>query len=222
MNSDVMVLEHDGSESTGRRERPVYTRLTKRLIDVVLVLAMAPIALPLIGLAAALVAFQGGRPFFFQDRVGRDGVIFRIVKIRTMVHDADAALQRMIANDPAAAAEWHSTQKLRDDPRIIRFGHFLRKTSLDELPQLWNVLAGQMSLVGPRPMMPSQRALYPGDAYFRLRPGITGSWQVSARNGSEFASRALYDESYLESLSFGTDAKILVQTVRAVLRGTGV
>ena len=119
-------------------------------------------------------------------------------------------------------AEWTSKQKLSNDPRITKFGRILRRTSADELPQLINVLTGDMSLVGPRPMMPSQQALYPGHAYYRLRPGLTGSWQVSERNASTFADRAKYDDSYEQDLSFGTDLGIIARTVGVVLRCTGL
>jgi lipopolysaccharide/colanic/teichoic acid biosynthesis glycosyltransferase len=108
-----------------------------------------------------------------------------------------------------------------DDPRITPVGRILRRLHIDELPQLWNVLRGEMSLVGPRPMMPAQQALYPGDVYYRLRPGLTGFWQISDRNETAFARRAVYDSDYASRLSFATDFVVLLRTVRAVLRGTG-
>lgn len=138
-----------------------------------------------------------------------------------MVKDADARLETHLASDNAARGEWDTTQKLKADPRITPFGRFLRKSSFDELPQLWNVLKGDMSLVGPRPMMPEQAPLYPGEAYYTLRPGITGLWQVSERNATAFADRAHYDTRYEQSLSLVTDLRILMATIRVVLRGTG-
>jgi len=126
-----------------------------------------------------------------------------------------------LAQDPEAKAEWDSTQKLKDDPRITRFGRFLRKSSFDELPQLLNVLLGDMSIVGPRPMLPEQEPLYSGTAYFELRPGITGLWQISDRNESTFAARAKFDTDYFEQLSLATDVRIIASTFRVVLRGTG-
>ncbi len=138
-----------------------------------------------------------------------------------MVPDAEMRLQACLAEDPKARAEWDATQKLKDDPRVTRMGRFLRKSSLDELPQLWNVLRGDMSLVGPRPMMLSQRAMYPGTAYYALRPGITGFWQVSERNDCEFAQRARFDADYQSRVSFLVDLTILMRTVRVVLRATG-
>jgi len=170
---------------------------------------------------ALLVASDGGSPFYWQERVGRGGRGFRFLKLRTMVPKADTRLERYLQSNPEARAEWDATQKLKNDPRITAVGKLLRKTSLDELPQLWNVLVGDMSLVGPRPMMVSQRDLYPGSAYYKLRPGITGSWQVSERHESEFRARAIYDTSYERELSFRTDLSILCKTVGVVLRATG-
>ena len=138
-----------------------------------------------------------------------------------MVVDADARLAAHLAADPALRAEWDETQKLKRDPRITAVGRLLRKTSLDELPQLWNVLKGDMSLVGPRPMMPEQRALYPGRAYYQMRPGLTGPWQVSDRNAVSFAGRAEFDADYARRMSLATDLCILFLTVWVVLRGTG-
>jgi lipopolysaccharide/colanic/teichoic acid biosynthesis glycosyltransferase len=138
-----------------------------------------------------------------------------------MVPGADALLEYHLRKNPEARREWDETQKLKNDPRITRIGAFLRKSSLDELPQLWNVLRGEMSLVGPRPMMVDQRTLYPGTAYFDLRPGITGLWQISERNETSFAERAVFDNRYLASLSLSLDVSILLRTVSVVLRGTG-
>lgn len=199
----------------------VYRNVFKRLLDVVLVLMAAPIIVLTVGFLALFLALDGGNPFYSQARVGMNGRIFRMWKLRSMVVGADQKLEAYLAANPAARQEWDTTQKLKCDPRITRFGGMLRKCSLDELPQLWNVLAGDMSLVGPRPMMPSQRDLYPGQAYYRLRPGITGTWQVSKRNESTFADRAQFDQDYEQSVSFATDLGLLVKTVRVVMRATG-
>jgi lipopolysaccharide/colanic/teichoic acid biosynthesis glycosyltransferase len=130
-------------------------------------------------------------------------------------------MEACLAADPLLRQEWNQTQKLKADPRITRVGRLLRKSSLDELPQLWNVLIGDMSLVGPRPMMTSQQALYPGQAYYALRPGLTGYWQISERNESSFADRAGYDDRYERDVSLATDIRVLFATLRAVARGTG-
>ncbi len=199
----------------------LYRSGGKRVLDLALVILTAPIVLPLVAFLAALVALEGGRPFYTQNRAGRSNRAFRIYKLRTMVVDAEARLAEYLAANAEARAEWDAHQKLRNDPRITRIGAFLRRTSLDELPQLWNVFIGDMSLVGPRPMMLEQRALYPGRAYYRMRPGITGPWQVSDRNAVEFKSRAVFDHRYFHDLSFATDTRLLLQTVRAVMRCTG-
>ena len=199
----------------------VYRTGVKRALDIVLIVAALPFVVPLLALMALAVMMDGHSPFYRQERVGRNGRIFNLLKIRTMVPDAKAALEDYLAQDPAARAEWDETQKLKNDPRITRVGAVLRKTSLDELPQLWNVLKGDMSIVGPRPMMPEQRALYPGHAYYELRPGITGAWQVSDRNECSFAGRAKFDLDYYNDLSFVTDCSILLRTVAVVVRGTG-
>ncbi|SFL73433.1 Sugar transferase involved in LPS biosynthesis (colanic, teichoic acid) [Loktanella salsilacus] len=201
--------------------RGVYRNGGKRIVDIALVLLALPFITVIIALLALAVASQGGRSFYTQDRVGRGGRLYKIWKLRTMIPDADAALERHLAAVPAARAEWNATQKLKKDPRITRVGLMLRKTSMDELPQLWNVLRGDMSLIGPRPMLPSQTGMYPGTAYYHLRPGISGSWQVSARNESHFADRASYDTAYYSKVTFAADAGILAATLRVVMRATG-
>lgn len=198
-----------------------YPRLGKRVLDVALVLIALPLWLPLILVAAAIVALDGNSPFYAQRRVGRGGQVFRMWKLRSMVPGADALLERHLSGDPEARAEWDDTQKLRADPRITRFGRFLRKSSMDELPQLINVLSGEMSLVGPRPMMPAQQVLYPGSRYYAMRPGLTGFWQISDRNQCRFRDRARFDDAYWMAQTLRTDARILLRTVGVVLRGTG-
>lgn len=199
----------------------VYRGFGKRLLDLTVIVLTAPAVLIVVAILAVLVAFDGGKPFYVQKRVGRNGRIYTMWKLRSMVSDADARLETYLSKNPEARIEWDRDQKLKADPRITAFGRFLRKSSLDELPQLWNVLKGEMSLVGPRPMMPSQMAMYPGTDYYKLSPGITGMWQVSARNNSTFADRARFDADYNQSLTLGTDLRLLTATVRVVLRATG-
>lgn len=187
-----------------------------------IVLAAAPFLIPFLLVVSALVALDGHSPFFRQERVGMGGKRFHMWKFRTMVPDAEAHLQSYLASNSEAREEWERKQKLTRDPRITAIGQLLRRTSVDELPQLLNVLVGDMSLVGPRPMMPCQQALYPGHAYYRLRPGLTGSWQVSERHTSSFAERAVYDDSYETQLTFANDVRILAKTVGVVFRCTGV
>lgn len=198
-----------------------YKSHFKRVFDVLFVVAAAPIAVPLIAFMALVVALDGASPFYRQRRIGRNGYAFNMLKVRSMVPNAHDRLEAYLASDPAARAEWDSTQKLKNDPRITLFGKILRKSSLDELPQLWNVFRGDMSIVGPRPIMPDQVHLYPGTEYYVMRPGLTGLWQVSDRNETTFAERAMYDATYYKTLSLKSDLSILARTVGVVLRCTG-
>lgn len=199
----------------------VYRNYLKRIVDALVVAASAPVVLPVVLVLAIMIKRDGGLAFYTQDRIGRNGRIFRIWKLRSMVMDADRLLEAHLAANPDARAEWDRTQKLKNDPRITSVGRFIRKTSLDELPQLWNVFIGDMSLVGPRPMLPEQAPLYPGRAYYTLRPGLTGFWQISSRNSTSFAGRAAFDGRYNRRLSLYTDVLVILATVRVVLRGTG-
>lgn len=205
----------------GRTLRSLYRHAVKRVLDLAVIVAAAPVVVPLVAVLALLVRRDGGPAFYVQERVGLDGRVFRMWKLRSMVVDAEARLAAHLEADAEARAEWDETQKLRCDPRITRVGRILRKASLDELPQLWNVVRGDMSLVGPRPMMTCQRALYPGTAYYALRPGITGYWQTAGRNRTSFEARADFDAAYLSDLSLVTDLRVLARTVSVVLRGTG-
>lgn len=215
-----------GSETVVRPlSRPahgIYRRVGKRLLDIVFVLATLPVSVPLIAFCAIALWFEGGSPFYRQDRLGKNGARFPILKLRTMVRDADERFAALLDSDPALREEWETTQKLKRDPRITPIGAVLRATSLDELPQLWNVLKGEMSLVGPRPMMPEQLPLY-GDAraYFAVRPGITGLWQVSKRNEDQFSVRSRVDAQYYSDMSLTFDMGLLIKTVGVVLRQTG-
>lgn len=203
------------------RRSGIYRNFFKRAFDILAILAALPVVFPVILGLAVIVAREGGRPFYSQLRVGRGGRSFRMWKLRSMVTDADQRMEAYLEANPEARVEWDSTQKLRNDPRITRFGHFLRRSSLDELPQLWNVLRGDMSLVGPRPMMLNQRDIYPGKAYYALRPGVTGYWQTAGRNRTTFEARAEYDAIYDQKLSLPTDLGILARTIAVVLKGTG-
>ena len=198
-----------------------YRNFFNRVFDVTAIAMAAPVVVPVVAALALMVARDGGKPFYSQMRVGKGGKRFRMWKLRSMVCDADERMEDYLAAHPEARLEWDSTQKLRDDPRITRTGKILRQTSLDELPQLWNVLMGEMSLVGPRPIMLSQQVIYPGVAYYLLRPGCTGLWQTAGRNRTTFEARAEYDDAYEANLSLGTDVRILLDTVGVMLRGTG-
>jgi exopolysaccharide production protein ExoY len=224
--SDVMApafpVSAPGDADAADAKRPgLYRAFGKRVLDVTLIVLALPFVLPVLLILMALVMTDGGRPLYSQNRVGQHGRIYRIWKLRSMVMNADRKLEAHLAADPAARAEWDEMQKLKRDPRITPVGRLIRKSSLDELPQLFNVLIGDMSLVGPRPMMPDQRALYPGRAYYALRPGITGPWQVSERNATSFADRARFDDKYHADLSLPTDLRLLGSTVKVVLHATG-
>lgn len=206
----------------GRGQPSFFERHVKRAMDVVLVLLSLPVVLPIVAIMALLVMRDGGSAFYAQRRVGRNGEEFSCWKLRSMVVDADEKLKAHLESDRAARTEWRIAQKLMDDPRITPIGRFIRRTSLDELPQLWCVLKGEMSLVGPRPFVPDQAPLYHGQAYYRLRPGLTGLWQVMDRNASSFSSRVGYDNRYAEEISFRTDLGIMFRTLGVVVKGTGV
>jgi exopolysaccharide production protein ExoY len=221
-NSSAVAIERIASLAPADQSlNGPYRRFFKRLLDVTAIVVAAPIVAPLIAGLAIGVAWQGGQPFYSQSRVGKGGRIFRMWKLRSMVTDADARIAGYLDANPAAKAEWEATQKLKDDPRITPFGRLLRRSSLDELPQLWNVLTGDMSLVGPRPMMPCQQELYPGGAYYLMRPGITGYWQTAGRNRTTFSARAEFDAAYEQHVTLRTDVHILARTVGVVMRGTG-
>lgn len=199
-----------------------YRRVGKRVLDILFVIATLPVSVPIVLICVVALWSEGGSPFYRQDRLGKSGKRFSILKLRTMVRDADNLLADYLEKVPALRDEWETTQKLKNDPRITRVGAFLRATSLDELPQLWNVLKGEMSLVGPRPMLPEQLPLYGNaTAYFALQPGITGIWQVSARNENRFSFRAEVDAQYFCSLSPLRDFGLLLQTAGVVIRRTG-
>ena len=209
---------------TSRSGARLYQRVFKRLIDTLLVVVSLPIVVLVIGGLALIIRRDGGPAFFVQPRVGLNGEVFPCFKLRTMHVDAEARLAEMCATDPIIAAEWHRDQKLRIDPRITKVGCFLRRSSLDELPQLFNVLRGEMSIVGPRPFLPSQEELYRragGRAYYAMRPGITGSWQVAGRGDTRFVDRVGFDDNYHSRLSFREDLMILLKTVGVVIKSTG-
>jgi exopolysaccharide production protein ExoY len=185
-----------------------------------LIIMLSPVLLAL----AFMVWRSSGAPVFYGHyRVTRSGRLFRCLKFRSMYPDADRLLDELLASDPAARAEWARDQKLSRDPRITPIGHFLRRSSLDELPQLFNVLAGEMRLVGPRPVTVSELARYGAVRwhYLRVRPGMTGLWQVSGRNNTTYEERVALDRRYVEERSWWLDATILLRTVKVVVLREG-
>jgi exopolysaccharide production protein ExoY len=198
--------------------------LLGRAIDVVLSIAALIFLAPLLLLVALLVYIVDPGPILFgHRRLGKDGRSFRCWKFRSMVVDADARLRALLETDPVARAEWEADHKLRDDPRVTRIGHFLRKSSLDELPQFFNVLVGEMSLVGPRPIVSDEIAKYGRyfASYCRVRPGITGLWQISGRNDVSYRRRVALDVAYVRSKSVALDIGILLLTVPRVVARRG-
>jgi exopolysaccharide production protein ExoY len=196
----------------------------KRAIDLALAGPGLVLALPvLLVIALAIRLDSGGAVLFRQLRVGRGGRLFLLFKFRTMRDGAEECLQERLGGDAAAAAAWRDYQKLASDPRVTRVGHFLRRYSLDELPQLWNVVRGDMTLVGARPILPHQAPEYgPAfEAYTRTPPGLTGLWQVSGRNRLSFRERVARDEYYRRLCSLGLDARILLRTVVVVATRDG-
>lgn len=186
-------------------------------------LLLATLFLPLIVTVLAFAASSGNDPLFRHRRVGRSGRDFNCLKFRTMVPDAEAVLREILAARPDLNAEWERDHKLRHDPRITRLGKFLRCTSLDELPQLWNVLLGDMSLVGPRPVTRGELLRYGRNSviYTLVRPGITGLWQVSGRNNVEYRRRVAMDVCYVKNQSVLLNIWILLKTVLVVVTGHG-
>ncbi len=207
-----------------RRLLSFYETHGKRALDIVIAGVLLIVLSPLLVLIALLVAQDGGTPFFVHRRAGLRGRSFGCVKFRTMVLDAERRLAAILARDPEAAAEWRANFKLSKDHRVTPVGRFLRKTSLDELPQLWNVLCGDMSIVGPRPVTREELQRYGRGAgvVLSVRPGMTGLWQVVGRGrATTYAERVEMDLRYVETMTLRRDMSILVLTSLVVLRGTG-
>jgi Undecaprenyl-phosphate galactose phosphotransferase WbaP len=212
-----------GLEVSQRLLRP-SSRFVKRCLDLAIAVAFTPLVAPIVLLSALVIKLEDGGPMFYRnERVGLGGKKFKAWKLRSMVTDGDRVLKRYLAANPSEALHWHAKQKLTRDPRITRIGRIIRKTSIDELPQLWNVLAGEMSIVGPRPILESQVPLYGKsfDLYKQVRPGITGLWQVSGRNHLDFAERARLDKYVIQNWSVWLDMYILARTVTVLLTASG-
>ncbi|GJD37511.1 UDP-glucose:undecaprenyl-phosphate glucose-1-phosphate transferase [Methylobacterium aerolatum] len=206
------------SESVTIRH-PLLDRAAKRAFDVAVALLCLILLSPLFALVAlAIWSVDGGSPFYRHARLGRGGRGFGCLKFRSMRTDGDEVLARHLALSPTARAEWARARKLKRDPRVTPIGHLLRKSSLDELPQLLNVLRGDMSLVGPRPIVEAEVERYGevAGAYFAVRPGLTGAWQISGRSDTTYAERVRLDRHYVESRSFAGDLLIIVRTIPAV------
>jgi len=198
--------------------------MPKRIFDIVMAAAAIALLSPLFAMLALMMKLSDRGPVFYAHRrIGQNGNVFYCLKFRTMVMNGDEVLARHFAENPKARAEWLTTRKLQHDPRITRIGQILRKLSLDELPQVFNILVGHMSVVGPRPVVKDELEMYgpAADCYLRSRPGLTGLWQVSGRNDLSYGTRVAFDRYYVENWSFLSDIKIIVLTVPAILASRG-
>ena len=214
----------EAAQALGLASRSAPARALQRGVDVMLAALCLLILWPVMLVAAILVLLGSRGPILYrQRRFGNQGKIFGCLKFRTMQVDAERLLRELLESSPALSEVWKRDRKLRDDPRITQFGRFLRRYSVDELPQLFNVLSGEMSMVGPRPLATDEAHFY-GEAftaYCSVKPGITGPWQVSGRNQISFEGRAQLDCDYARTKSVGQDLRIILRTIPVVLRGTG-
>ena len=201
----------------------IFYDTLKRFIDVVSVFLALLILSPLFIFLIILTSLDGGPPFFKQVRLGHQGRIFTMWKFRSMVVDAENHLKIMLENDENLRDDWTVWRKLKIDPRTTILGKWLRRLSLDELPQLWNVLKGDMSLVGPRPILPSEVELWGSNLldYQSVRPGITGLWQVSGRSKLTYEQRISLDLEYIHHRSWWLDTLIMLKTIRVVFLSIG-
>jgi exopolysaccharide production protein ExoY len=205
------------------RSEGLYVSHFKRILDISIVLFTMPFTLPIILAFWMLVRCDGGPGFFGHVRVGRQGKSFRCWKLRSMHLQAEERLEELLRTDRVAAKEWAESQKLSEDPRVTKLGALLRKSSIDELPQIWNVLRGEMSVVGPRPVTHAELRRYGSRdwAYLSVFPGITGSWQVSGRNSISYEERVALDTEYQKRITLLHDISIIMRTVIAVARRSG-
>ncbi|QQP92748.1 sugar transferase (plasmid) [Skermanella sp. TT6] len=203
--------------------KPLYEQRVKRLFDIASALTLLIIFAPTCLIIYFLTRADGGPVLFRHKRIGAKGQSFDCLKFRTMTTNADDVLVNHLQANPDARLEWEATFKLRDDPRVTPIGRILRKTSLDELPQLINVLKGDMSMVGPRPIVEKEIAFYGNHfgAYIRCRPGITGAWQIQGRSDTTYVRRVNLDVAYVTDWSIAQDMLILIKTPLVVIRGSG-
>ncbi|MEY8800932.1 sugar transferase [Leisingera sp. XS_AS12] len=221
-----MLKQENNAAFSKKRTRPQRGRwrfAAKRGFDIAVGSAMLFLFAPLMLLISALILFRDGwGVFYVHRRIGRHGRSFGCIKFRTMVKDADQRLEQILTADPAACREWQTYQKLRNDPRIIPgIGHRLRQTSLDELPQIWNVIRGDMSIVGSRPVTREELVRYgpAGQLYMEMRPGLTGPWQIGSRSEISYEARIRMDVEYFRSWSLVEDIRITAKTALMVLKG---
>jgi Undecaprenyl-phosphate galactose phosphotransferase WbaP len=223
-----------GSNLNLSKNSPVTTRVPERrmtdedyiarILDISIIMLAAPYIILVFVIIAVSIKMDAPGPVFYRhERIGRYGRKFHVYKFRTMIQNADQILQEYLDRSPELKAQWLETQKLKQDPRITRLGNMLRKSSLDELPQLWNIILGDMSLVGPRPIVDSEVEKYGQcfDLYIKIRPGLTGLWQVSGRNNTTYEHRVELDEYYVHNRCVKLYFKILWKTIFVVLKKEG-
>jgi len=219
----VSMVEHMGLEVVHNLLNSTQ-KISKRIMETTLIILSTPFLIALFAVVALLIKLSSPGPVFYKHRrIGLDGKELWIWKFRTMAYDADAALKERLKKNPALQMEWETSFKLKDDPRITNIGRILRRTSLDEIPQIWNVLKGEMSLIGPRPIVTEEIALY-GDEfeiYKQVLPGITGLWQISGRNDLPYHDRVKLDVYYIQNWSIWLDIHILMHTILAALQARG-
>lgn len=196
----------------------------KRFFDLLFTLPLLPLMILLFTLIAFIIKITSRGPVIFtQERVGRNGKLFKIYKFRTMHCNAERELKKILKKNPQAQKEWQEKRKLKNDPRITKIGKILRKTSLDELPQFINVIKGEMSIVGPRPYLPSEIKDIQDYSHIILSvpPGITGLWQINGRSNTTFQERVELDCQYVNNFNLSLDIKIILKTIKVVLKGEG-
>ena len=228
INASCVLLNRSSSSSISRGARgteggtsEVLGGISKRVMDLVIASLVLFLLLPLLVVIATLIWATARHPIFFaHTRIGQNGRVFRCYKFCTMVPNADEILKRYLADDAAALKEWNLTRKLAKDPRVTSFGQLLRKSSLDELPQLINVIRGEMSCVGPRPVVANELDRYGAlkAEYLKARPGMTGLWQISGRSTLSYEERVALDCHYVRNWSLWSDLKILSKTIPAMMR----
>lgn len=216
-SEEIMILK------VGNNLRRLSSKIIKRVFDIVGASVILAISSPLFIFLGYKITRDGGKAFYSHERVGRNGKKFNCFKLRSMINNSDVVLANLLETNPEAKIEWEKDHKLKNDPRITAIGHLIRNTSLDELPQLWNVIRGEMSLVGPRPIVDAELEKYGDDVayYLMVRPGMTGLWQVSGRNDVDYERRVYFDSWYVKNWSLWNDIVILIKTINVVLNRNG-
>ncbi len=224
--AEITALQTTGKGVIEKRKNKIFVKIVKRSVDIVVGIIGVTLLVPLtIGIYIARKIFKedDGPIFYEQLRIGKNGKLFRMYKYRSMVMNADERLEKYLEENKEARREYDRNKKLKKDPRVTKLGLFLRKTSLDEIPQFINVLKGEMSLVGPRPYLPKEKedmGIY-YDKIVKCKPGITGLWQISGRSGTTFQDRLNLEKYYIENKSFLLDIKILMKTFIVIIKKEG-